>query len=295
MLANDWRRRPSGPAASASRTRCLNAGSDMIATRSASGRPAISRYTGLVSSGCSVHSSPNTRPTGRGATWPVIGTPAALASPSSSSSRRQAVPRTCSNENESGRPDRSAIRRNIENSPSTSLKSETTCSTPRPLFPISSAIPISSSASAVSVGVNSPRLVRWFIVRDVVKPSAPASIAPRASRAIASMSSVVAASRRAPRSPMTCSRSAPCGTCTATSTSNGRPSSASTNSGNDCHDHVSPSCSTVPGMSSTPSMSSMSRSWSAGRTGANPTPQLPTTTVVTPCHDDGIMRSPHDA
>jgi hypothetical protein len=48
-------------------------------------------------------------------------------------------------------------------------------------------------------------------------------------------------------------------------------------------------------MSSTPSISSMSRSWSVGRTGANPTPQLPATTVVTPCHDDGIIRSPHDA
>ena len=25
-----------------------------------------------------------------------------------------------------------------------------------------------------------------------------------------------------------------------------------------------------------------------GRTGAKPTPQLPITTVVTPCHDDGV-------
>ena len=57
----------------------------------------------------------------------------------------------------------------------------------------------------------------------------------------------------------------------------------------------SPSWSTVPGMSSTPSISSIRRSWSAGRTGANPTPQLPLTTVVTPCHADGIIRSPHDA
>ena len=28
-----------------------------------------------------------------------------------------------------------------------------------------------------------------------------------------------------------------------------------------------------------------------GGTGAKPTPQLPMTTVVTPCHDDGIRRS----
>ena len=51
--------------------------------------------------------------------------------------------------------------------------------------------------------------------------------------------------------------------------------------------HESPSCSAAPGMSSTPSISSISRSWSAGCTGAKPTPQLPMTTVVTPCHDDG--------
>ena len=41
-------------------------------------------------------------------------------------------------------------------------------------------MPTSSSASAVSVGVSSPLLVRWFSVRDVVNPSAPASIASRA-------------------------------------------------------------------------------------------------------------------
>ena len=51
-----------------------------------------------------------------------------------------------------------------------------------------------------------------------------------------------------------------------------------------------PSCSAVPGMSSTPSMSSMSQSWRSGCTGAKPTPQLPITAVVTPCHDDGVMQ-----
>ncbi len=43
-------------------------------------------------------------------------------------------------------------------------------------------------------------------------------------------------------------------------------------------------------MSSTPSISLISRSWSPGRQGAKPTPQLPITTVVTPCHDEGCMR-----
>ena len=52
-----------------------------------------------------------------------------------------------------------------------------------------------------------------------------------------------------------------------------------------------PSCSAVPGMSSTPSISSISQSWRSGRTGAKPTPQLPITTVVTPCQHDGRERS----
>ncbi len=50
-----------------------------------------------------------------------------------------------------------------------------------------------------------------------------------------------------------------------------------------------PSWSAVPGMSSTPSMSSIRKSSPPGRTGANPTPQLPITTVVTPCQLEGVM------
>ena len=41
-------------------------------------------------------------------------------------------------------------------------------------------------------------------------------------------------------------------------------------------------------MSSTPSISPISQSWRSGAAGANPTPQLPTTTVVTPCQPDGV-------
>ncbi len=48
-----------------------------------------------------------------------------------------------------------------------------------------------------------------------------------------------------------------------------------------------PSASVVPGMSSTPSISSMSSASRPGRSGANPTPQLPITIVVTPWNDDG--------
>jgi hypothetical protein len=41
-------------------------------------------------------------------------------------------------------------------------------------------------------------------------------------------------------------------------------------------------------MSSTPSMSAISRPRSSGRHGAKPTPQLPIATVVAPCALDGI-------
>ena len=42
-------------------------------------------------------------------------------------------------------------------------------------------------------------------------------------------------------------------------------------------------------MSSTPSMSEISRPCASGRQGAKPTPQLPMIAVVTPFCDDGVM------
>ena len=63
---------------------------------------------------------------------------------------------------------------------------------------------------------------------------------------------------------------------------------ASRYSPNVSHPHWTPSCSAVPGMSSTDSIRATSSSSVPGRTGAKPTPQLPITTVVTPCHDDGV-------
>jgi hypothetical protein len=48
-----------------------------------------------------------------------------------------------------------------------------------------------------------------------------------------------------------------------------------------------PCASTVPGMSSTPSMRLIRYGAVPGRSGAKPTPQLPNTAVVTPCQDDG--------
>ena len=65
-------------------------------------------------------------------------------------------------------------------------------------------------------------------------------------------------------------------------------STSSRYSGNDSQFQLIPSAKAVPGMSSTPSINWISQSRSAARAGANPTPQFPITTVVTPCQLDGV-------
>jgi hypothetical protein len=52
---------------------------------------------------------------------------------------------------------------------------------------------------------------------------------------------------------------------------------------------------TISGMSSMPSISRTRLSRDPGRHGAKPTPQLPMTTVVTPCPDDGPSVCSHVA
>jgi hypothetical protein len=73
------------------------------------------------------------------------------------------------------------------------------------------------------------------------------------------------------------------GASAATSSALGSESRASRYSGKVSQAHLMPSWSAVPGMSSTPSMSPISHSRFSGATGAKPTPQLPSTRVVTPC------------
>ena len=75
--------------------------------------------------------------------------------------------------------------------------------TPFPVSPMALAIVISSCPSTPIDGTEAPRLVRCTIVLDEVKPNAPASTASFANAAIVFMSSMVATSRLAPRSPMT--------------------------------------------------------------------------------------------
>ncbi len=156
-------------------------------------------------------------------------------------------------------------------------------------------MPNSSSSAANVPGTGSPSTARCMIVRDVEKPSAPAAMPSFTIAAICAMSSGVAGSLRAPRSPITYARTAPCGTCVPTSTARGMRSSASRYSGKLSQPHWMPSDSAAPGMSSTPSINPMSHSWRSAATGANPTPQLPMTTVVTPCQHDGDSNASHVA
>ena len=159
--------------------------------------------------------------------------------------------------------------------------------TPCPASAMPRAMAPSSGAVACSDGVGSPRAVRWLRVREVEKPIAPARMASAVSRRMAAASESVAASRRVARSPITYRRIAPWGSWAQTSMSWGRASTESRYSGKVSQDQSSPSWSAAPGMSSTPSMSSTSWSSPPARTGANPTPQLPITAVVTPCQLEG--------
>jgi hypothetical protein len=75
--------------------------------------------------------------------------------------------------------------------------------TPVPASDSARPIANSSSSAANVPGTGSPSMARWAIVREVETPSAPASMPSRTMRAICSMSSGVAGSLRAPRSPIT--------------------------------------------------------------------------------------------
>ena len=74
---------------------------------------------------------------------------------------------------------------------------------PRPSFPSSRQMPKISSSLACVPGTTSPSIARCISVRDIEKPSAPASIASRTIAAISRTSAALAGSFFAPRSPIT--------------------------------------------------------------------------------------------
>ena len=67
------------------------------------------------------------------------------------------------------------------------------------------------------------------------------------------------------------------------------------NCGNVSHSQFRPAASTGLGISSTPSIRSISAPRCSFFTGAKPTPQLPNITVVTPCQHDGVSSGSHIA
>ena len=157
------------------------------------------------------------------------------------------------------------MRRKIPNSASTSVKSDTTCSTPRPVRPIA------SRDADELVGFRGERRRELARARAVVHRArgreaerAGLDRLPRRARPSAAMSSAWRArgARRArPSRSVAAPRAAPaarrrCRTAGRRARRGTRGTTASSTS--------RPSCSTVPGMSSTPSISSMRRSWSSG-------------------------------
>jgi hypothetical protein len=119
------------------------------------------------------------------------------------------------------------------------------------------------------------------------KPNAPASTASPSRRAICAVSSAVA-DRSIEASPMTKWRNGVSGARKARFSEGLRFSAASRYSGKVSQSQVMPAFSTSNGIASTFTRSRMAISRVSGLQGAMPTPQLPMTTEVTPCQDDGV-------
>ncbi len=183
-----------GDGFSSSRRR-FSAGSRSRATFAASGSAASSRKLGWLEKGCTEASSPSSRPIARAATCAFIGRPAAFAAPIAASIVRHASGEAsfCPIEIDIGRPDWRTISRNSSHSCSRPAKSDTTSNTPCPASPKMRLMPSSSSAPAVRLGVKRPSLARWFLVREVVKPRAPARTASRTRRPMVSISAALGA------------------------------------------------------------------------------------------------------
>ena len=75
--------------------------------------------------------------------------------------------------------------------------------TPWPELPMARAKARTSSSGAKVPGTGRPDLALWPMVREVVKPTAPTAMASPMMADMAAMSSAVASSLAAPRSPIT--------------------------------------------------------------------------------------------
>ncbi len=163
---------------------------------------------------------------------------------------------------------------------------------PRPRSASGSASRISSSVVASRLGTGLPQAPAWAGWREDAKPIAPASRASATRRRISSISAEVA-SRSAASSPSTYSRSGVWPSMTATFSFGAARSTASRYSGKVSKVQGMPANSASTDMPSTFSSVRAIVSRPACRVGAMPNPQLPITTVVTPCHDEGVRSGSH--
>jgi hypothetical protein len=163
---------------------------------------------------------------------------------------------------------------------------------PRSRSASGSASRISSPVVASLLGTGLPQAPAWAGWRDDAKPIAPTSRASPTSRRISSISAPVA-SRSAASSPSTYSRSGVWPSMTATFSFGWVCSTASRYSGKVSNVHGMPANSASTDIPSTFSSVLAMVSRPAGRVGAIPKPQLPMTTVVTPCQDEGVRSGSH--
>ena len=156
---------------------------------------------------------------------------------------------------------------------------------PRPNSLSTPASAISSCGAAWFDGTPRPSCATWSSSCDEVNPTAPSRRACRSRSCMAATSSSVAV-RSDASSPMTWRRSAQCPTLAPTFTPT-RPVRLSRKSATDPPAKSTPDASASADMPSTRLSMSSSHSRSSGRDGASVNPQLPVSSVVTPCHDAG--------
>ena len=266
----------------------------MAATFSGSDAAPIGAHDGQYANGWNV-CRPSNNVTGRPATCGRTLAPSARASAQSSSIRCQASGSWSFwvSANVTGRPIAAdslriqAISRSGAARSSPSAPAGASSNTPVPSSPRTRPIPNSSSSAANVPGTGSPSIAMCAIVRLVEKPNAPGLHSfPHDARHRVDVfgSGGLVLGATLPHDVHAYCAVRHLGRDVEEL---GRRATASRYSGNVSHSHSMPADSAAPGMSSTPSMSPISQSRRSGCTGANPTPQLPMTIVVTPCQHVG--------
>ncbi len=282
------------PAASFSRSSARKAGSRYTATLVArSGAAEMAPNSRMLSKG-NGWAMVNSKLRGRQLTWGCTGRPSSSSLTDSSSIQADTPgpPTPASSAvQEMGRPHRRVI---SANSPKARPEPIVAWMTPRPASPRAPVRARISSRSAARLGTGRPSKPTWVGDLEVAKPTAPASMASATMARMRAISSSVAA-RSVDSAPMTSRRTGVWPIMAATLMAGPRASTASRYCGKVSKGHSSPSpaASAAALMPSTFSSVRMIRSRWSGRVGATPKPQLPMTTVVTPCHGDTVIIRSH--